>query len=102
MAREFLAMFHGGDQEEVIWYNSGTLVLLGIVFLSLLLISMIIFSCGLDENDPYPRRAPPPVHRSSRYSSRYGGSATHPRKPDRRLSGLGGDGGGGGGDGGGG
>ncbi|QCE09764.1 hypothetical protein DEO72_LG10g987 [Vigna unguiculata] len=94
MAREFLAMFHGGAKEEMIWYNSGTLVLLGIVFLSLLLITMVIFSCGLDDNEPYSRRAQPP----RRYnSSRHGGSTTHSRKSDRRLSGLGGDGGGDGG-----
>jgi len=101
MAREFLAMFHGGDQDEVIRYNSGTLFLLGIIFLSLLLISMIIFSCGVDDSyEQYSRRAPPPTRRSSRFSTRDAGSTAHSRKTGRHLSGLGGDGGGGGGDGG--
>ncbi|ESW21727.1 hypothetical protein PHAVU_005G094700 [Phaseolus vulgaris] len=99
MAREFLAMFHGGYQDEVIRYNSGTLFLLGIIFLSLMLISMIIFSCGVDDSyDQHARRAPPPIRASSRYTSRHGGGSTaHSRKSERRISGLGGDGGGDGG-----
>ncbi|KAK7324676.1 hypothetical protein VNO77_28427 [Canavalia gladiata] len=76
MARELLAIFHGGYGDEAVRYNSGSLFMLGMIFLSLSVISMIIFSCG---------------HNSHKH-----------RKKNRGISGLGGDDRDGGGDGGGG
>ncbi|KAG4971935.1 hypothetical protein AAZX31_13G273000 [Glycine max] len=72
MGREFLAMFRGGHEDEVIRHQCGALFLSGMIFLSLLVISMIIFSCGVDDS-----------HR-------------HRRKRNRGLTGLGGNDGGGG------
>lgn len=72
MGREFLAMFHGGYGDEVIMHKSGVLFLLGMIFLSLSVISMIIFACGADNSHEYRR------------------------KRNRGLTGLGGDDGGGG------
>ncbi|CAL0323584.1 unnamed protein product [Lupinus luteus] len=77
MAREFLANFHGDGAGRD--NNSWALFLFGVIFLSLFVISIIIFSCGED----------PQTHRRKR----------------RGISGIGGDGDGGGhggGDGGGG
>ncbi|AES67385.1 hypothetical protein MtrunA17_Chr2g0325881 [Medicago truncatula] len=74
MAREFHAILGGGQGD----YNSGILYLLGIIFLSLSVLSIIIFSCGDDNHHKHRKR------RGGR-----GG-----------ISGIGGDGGGHGGGGG--
>lgn len=80
MARELHAILYGGQGDEAVRYNSRTLSLLGLmIFLSLSVISAIIFSCG-DDN-------------SHKRTSRRRG---------RGISGIGGDGGGSGGVGGGG
>lgn len=57
MARELLAIFHGGQGDGANRDNSGALLsLLGVIFLSLSVISMIIFSCGADDNHMQRRR----------------------------------------------
>ncbi|KAE9588593.1 hypothetical protein Lal_00003277 [Lupinus albus] len=71
MAREFLANFHGDGAGRD---NSWALFLFGVIFFSLSVVSIIIFSCGED----------PHSHRRKR----------------RGISGIGGDGGGGDGGGG--
>jgi hypothetical protein len=71
MARDFHATIHGGQEH---YYNSGILYLLGIIFLSLSVLSIIVFSCGDDDNHKQRQR------------NRRGG---------RGISGIGGDGGGG-------
>ncbi|KAL5082315.1 hypothetical protein RYX36_010736 [Vicia faba] len=81
MAREFHAILGGGNTD----YISGIFHFLGIIFLSLSVLSIIIFSCGDEKNNQKRRQK---------------------RKDGRGISGIGGhggtDGGGGSGYGGGG
>ncbi|CAK8536308.1 unnamed protein product [Lathyrus sativus] len=72
MAREFHAILGGGNRD----YITGILYLLGIIFLSLCVLSIIIFSCGDDNNNNQKRRK---------------------KRDGRGISGIGGDGGGDGG-----
>lgn len=71
MAREFHAILDGSNRD----YISEILYLLGIIFLSLSVLSIILFSCGDEKKNQKQRK----------------------KRDGRGISGIGGDGGGGGG-----